>query len=226
MRKYIALFLALIVALSAGAALAEADVTGQWYMYLGGAAAELSLNSDGTYRLAIPLAEEKTGTWKLDDGFIYLDGAAAPDLATWGEGTLMLGDNAAFFTREKPWVYAPADLFPDAPPALLNGYWVCKYVDVNGSPLPAGYAADRTDLYVEGHSAILGGPVLGDVIVKLVEQDGSLATGEDSATAATLALQQDGLLRLTVTGSDSAPQTWYLAQASSPLPDGEEEPAT
>ena len=212
MRKQIALFLALALACTAGLALAEADVVGLWYADLGGAAAELSLNADGTYRLAVPLEEEKTGTWKFDDGFVYLDGASTPDLATWGENTLILGDSEGFFTRGKPWVYAPDDPLPDAPLALFAGYWVCQYVEVNGSPVLADYAADRTDLYIEGHSGILGGPRFGDAQVKFDFADGAL-TCEHAGTQVTLQIQQDGFLRLT-TAPDAA--ALYLFHAAAP----------
>ena len=208
MRKYIALFLAL--ACTAGLALTEADVVGLWYADLGGAAAELTLNADGTYRLAVPLEEEKTGTWKFDDGFVYLDSAATPALATWGENTLMLGDSEGFFTREKPAYYAPADPLPDAPLELFAGYWVCQYVEVNGSPVLADYAADRTDLYIEGTSGILGAPRFGDAQVKLTFADGAL-TCEHAGTQVTLQIQQDGFLRLT-TAPDAA--VLYLLHAA------------
>ena len=214
MRKYIALFLALALACTASLALAEADVTGPWYTDLGGAAAELSLNADGTYRLAVPLEEEKTGTWKFDDGFVYLYGAATPGLATWGENTLMLGDSEGFFTREKPAYYAPADPLPDAPASLFAGYWVCQYVDVNGSPVLADYAADRTDLYIEGHSGILGGPRFGDTQVKFDFADGAL-TCEHAGAQVTLQVQQDGFLRLTLAAPHAA-QILYLTSAPTP----------
>lgn len=213
MKKYIALFLALALMLTTGSALAEEDVTGLWYSDLSGVAAELSLNADGTYRLSVPLEEEKTGTWKLDDGFVYLDGTAIPELATWGENTLMLGDSAGFFTREKPWVYAPDAPRPDAPLDLFAGYWVCQYVDVNGSPLPADYVSDRTDLYIEGHSAILGGPRFGDTQVKLDFADGAMQC-EIGGAQVTIQLQQDGFLRLTNTGPDAA--ILYLLRAPTP----------
>ncbi len=94
MKKALALILTCVLALAILPALAETDVTGLWYADLDGAVAELSLNADGTYRLTVPLEEEKTGAWKLDNGFVYMDGASSPDLATWGEITLMLCDGA------------------------------------------------------------------------------------------------------------------------------------
>ena len=42
-----------------------------------------------------------------------------------------------------------------------------------------------------------------------------------SAPAAELILQQDGLLRLTVTGSDTASQTWYMMRSYSAALDRE-----
>ena len=213
MKKYIALFLALALMCTAGLAGAETDVTGLWYFDLGGAVAELTLNADGTYRLAVPLEEEKTGTWKFDDGFVYLYGAATPGLATWGENTLMLGDSEGFFTREKPAYYAPADPLPDAPASLFAGYWVCQYVDVNGSPVLADYAADRTDLYIEGTSGILGGPRFGDTQVKFEFADGAF-TCELDGTQVTLQIQQDAFLRLALAAPE--PATLYLLRAATP----------
>lgn len=92
-----------------------------------------------------------------------------------------------------------------------------------GTLVPAAALEDETDLYVEGYSAILGGPILGDVIVKFEEQGGVLATAAGSSPSATIVLQQDGLLCLTVTGSETAPQTWYLQRSYSPVLHEEEE---
>ena len=220
MKKYIALFLVLALALSAGLALAETDITGLWYADLGGAAAELSLDAGGSYRLSVPTEEEKTGVWKLDDGFVYMDGSNTPDLATWGENALMLGDGLMLFTREKPWTYAPAELIADAPAALFAGYWVCQYVDTDGSAVPADLADDATDLYVDGHSAILGGPAFGDTQVKMELADGAMRC-ESNGAKVSLQIQQDGFLRLTAEFPDAA-RTWYMARSYAPALDGEE----
>ena len=211
MRKYIALFLALALMCAAGLTLAEADVTGLWYMDLAGAAAELSLNSDGTYRLAVPLAEEKTGTWKLDDGFIYLDGAAAPDLATWGEGTLMLGDHLAFFTREKPWAYSPADPLPDAPAELYASLWKAAYTLRDGDALPAQLTGDNTLIYIEGSKAILKGGPFGYLLTDLTFENGVFTCMADGLTVR-MELQQDDFLRLT-TEKDGRTETRCLLRS-------------
>jgi len=219
MKKHIAICLALILALSAGTALAEADVTGLWYLDLGGAAAELSLDADGAYRLTVPLQEEKTGAWKLDDGFIYLDGAAAPDLATWGENTLMLGDREAFLTREKPWTYVPADPLPDAPADLFAGLWKAAYTLRDGAALPAGLTNDDTLIYIEGTKAILKGGPFGYILTDLTCENGALTCAADGLTVR-LTLQQDAVLRLT-TEKDGQTETRCLRLSA---PDAAEAP--
>ncbi len=211
MKKMMALLLAAALLLPAVPGLAEADaVAGSWYARMGGVTAELTLNTDGTYALSVPGGDTAAGVWVFDDGYLYLDGAAVPTMATWGENTLMLGDSAGFFTREKPAYYAPADPLLDAPLARFAGYWVCQYVEVNGTPIPADDASDRTDLYIEGHSAILGSPRFGDAQVKLTFADGAL-TCEHAGTQVTLQIQQDGFLRLT-TAPDAA--VLYLLHAA------------
>ena len=229
MRKIIAVILInlLIFASFASAETTQSSpVEGDWYTSLNGVPLRLSLKGDGSYERALPAAfgEPVSGTWSFGDGFVRLDdGSALNYLDT---GLLIYTKAGLLFTREAPRTYTPPEAIGAAQADWFAGYWKSVYVDVEGTAFPADVWNDRTDLYVEGHSAILGGPALGDVTVKLAEQDGSLATEEGSATAATLCLQQDGLLRLTVTGSGSAPQIWYMARAFSPLLDGEAKPAT
>ena len=211
MKKHIAIYLALVLALSAVLALAEADVSGLWYADLDGAVAELTLNADGTYRLAVPLQEEKTGTWKLDDGFIYLDGAAEPDLATWANGNLMLGDHMAFFTREKPWSYSPADPLPDAPADLFSGLWKAAYTLQDGAALPASLTGDNTLVYIEGAKAILKGGPFGYALVDLTLENGVFTCAADGLTVR-MALQQDDCLRLT-TEKDGQTETRFLLRS-------------
>ena len=212
MRKYIALFLALALMCAAGLTLAEADVTGLWYMDLAGAAAELTLNADGTYRLAVPLQEDKTGAWKLDDGFLYMDGAAEPDLATWGEGALMLGESEGFFTREKPWTYAPADPLPDIPADLYAGLWKAAYTLQDGAALPADRTGDNTIVYIEGAKAILKGGPFGYILVDLSFENGVFTCAADGLTVR-MALQQDDFLRLT-TEKNGQTETRFLLRSA------------
>ena len=197
MKKTIALFLAIALVLSAAAALSETDISGLWYADLGGVTAELTLNADGSYHLAVPLEEEKTGTWKLDDGFVYFDGANTPGLATWDESTMILGDFAGAFTREKPRFYTTADVITDAPVSLFAGLWRSAYTVQDGAALPAGYSDDNTLIYIEETRALLKGGPFGYRIVDLTLENGALVFSDDEISVR-LEMQQDAFLRLTV----------------------------
>ena len=223
MKKIFALLISLLVVF-ATAAPAE-DASGDWYASLNGLPVHLALGADGTYTVSVPAEAPASGRWELRDGFVYLEGEENSPLNLMDGTMLIWTDACLIFTREKEDGYVPGSAWADAPVILYSDYWKAAYADVAGTPVPAFALEDETDLYVEGHSAILGGPVLGDVIVKLAERDGALVTEEGSAPAAELVLQQDGLLRLTVTGSGTAPQTWYMMRSYSAALDGETEEA-
>ena len=106
------------------------------------------------------------------------------------------------------------------PAESFAGYWKAAYTDVGGTPVPARLLGDETDLYIEGSSAILGGPTLGDTQVKLTWENGAL-TSDIEGVKVRVQFQADGCLRLTVTGNESAPQTWYMALAGCAVPEGE-----
>ncbi|MCR4622034.1 MAG: hypothetical protein K5663_08125 [Clostridiales bacterium] len=213
MKRYIALILACLL-LAALPALAETeDVSGEWYTGINGAAALLTLKADGSYTISYPTAETAKGTWRYDDGYIYLDGEDLPALMTI-DGQLKLCGEAVFFTRERPATYAPAEVLEGIYIGELSGYWKAAYVDKEGTPLPAGLLEDETDLYVEGTHVILGGPEFGDTIVEMAEENGALS-GEIGGAQVLIQQQQDGLLRLSVTSPDAPARVWYLAAATS-----------
>ena len=195
------------------------SVTGDWYASADGLPVHLLLDADNTFTFTAPGQEPVSGVWELQDGYICVNGDRACMLLN--DSAMVQEETGLLFTRGQAAVYSPAGAMEDASAAIYAGYWKAMYADAAGTPVPAFALEDETDLYVEGHSAILGGPVLGDTIVKLAERDGALVTEDGSAPAAELVLQQDGLLRLTVTGSDTAPQTWYMMRSYSAALDGE-----
>ncbi len=71
----------------------------------------------------------------------------------------------------------------------------------------------ETDIYVEGKRAALGGELFGDVIADL-EYDSSAYTCEAGGGNLTLAMQQDGFMRLTLVADE---KTTVLYLASVPL---------
>ena len=219
MKKSIALILACTLALAVLPAFAEEEpsVAGDWYTQVDGVPYQLTLDAGGAYTFTDPRTEPKTGAWEFRDGYIYLDGSAEPSLYTL-EDVLCLGDRGVLFTREKPAGYTPEEPAEDVPLEMFAGYWQSAFADLNGEALPAAALGDATDLYIEGHSAILGGPVLGDKQVKLAFENGAL-TCEVDGLSVLIQYQADEYLRLTVTGKDAAPRIWYLIPGG---PDTEE----
>ena len=198
MKKLFAFLLAFLVLLSS-AALAEAEpenpASGDWFASVEGVPITLTLAPDGAYTLALPaaLGAPQAGTWVLDDGFVRLNDGSVLNLVN--ESLLIWSENGLFFTREPAAVYAPADLLDDAILELYAGYWRCAWVDADGVALPADVLDESTDLYIENATVALGGPRFGDIFWTFDFADGVLSA-DVNGQSVTLALQQDGLLRL------------------------------
>ena len=223
MKKTIALILACIfltAVLPAAAEDAGNPAAGEWYADLDGAAVILTLSPDGTYILSAPALSEmnQAGAWEFRDGYVYMDGDEAFPLSFSGS-TLTQEDSGLFFTREQPETYVPGEIMPDAPAGLFAGLWRSAWILRNGSPVPAGLAEDDTLIYVEGTKAILKGGPFGYRIADFTLENGALACEEDGA-AILLQIQEDGFLRLTVSGGGADEQVLYLVSAGSG--DGEE----
>ena len=191
----------------------NAPVSGIWYSTTSGIPVRLTLSEDGSYTSAAPGTDPVTGTWEERDGDLFLDGSETPEL-TVQDDKLLWNDMAAFFTREEQMVYTPAEIYADFDPALFRGYWKAFCVDVDGAACLASALNDTTDLYVEGNSMILGGPLFGDLPVKAESADGALVCTAEGITV-TLRMQQDGFLRMTVDTGEEA-MTWYLTAVGIP----------
>ena len=211
MKKWLTFLLAFLL-IAAPAALAEAaeqpdPAAGDWFTSVEGVPVTLSLTPDGGYTLVLPaaLGAPQAGTWVLDDGFVRLDDGSALNLVN--EELLIWTANDLIFTREDPALYVPADLMPDAILELYAGYWRCAYIDIGDAIVPADVLDETTDLYIENATAALGGPRFGDIFWTFDFADGVLSA-DVNGQAVTLALQQDGCLRLTLSGE--VPTTLYL----------------
>ncbi len=188
----------------------ETSLTGVWYADLDGIPIAMNLNEDGGYSLQFPGEEPVDGTWEEQEGgFICLDGEEPPEVLILGD-KLKWADSMVFFGREQDSnYYQPAEVNGELPGELYAGYWQCAFVDVGGTAVPAMTMHDRTDLYIEGNSVILGGPAFRDVLVRMTFENGGL-NGENEGAAVKLEMQADAFLRMTVTGEDGSVETRYL----------------
>lgn len=209
---------------------------GEWYAGYQGLVLTLTLSEDGSYAFRVPGVplsalpvipteqgdggSEKdsppasrndaiVGAWALEDGLVALDGGAGGTLLP-VDGVLLWTGADMLFTREMPEVYAPAEINAKTQPGDLDGYWKSHFVAVGEGTVLASALGETTDIYIERERVALGGPLFGDVIVDAVMKDGVL-TYEAEGVAVSLALQQDGFLRLNVEGEN--PVTVYLLPA-------------
>ena len=215
MKKCTSIILILVLLLCCVPAVAEetaADITGDWFGNLNGIPVKITLGADGIYAVSITGDEPETGNWEEQDGYIYLNGSETPEYCVIGD-KLFLNELLTFFSREQQDIYTPAAPTAEIPTEAWRGYWVSAYVDVDGTAYPSSLLNDKTDLYVEGTSAILGGPALQDILVKMESSDGALKCETESA-AVTLQMQEDGFLRMTLT-VDEENLVWYLLLAES-----------
>ena len=190
--------------------------SGAWYTDLSGVPVEMNLGEDGAYTIQIPGYAPETGTWELRDGSIYLNNSALPEFNVMDD-RLLWSAAFTFFSREKTDTYLPTEVLTEVPAEIFSGYWKAVYVDVGNAAYPASMLNDRTDLYIDGTSAILGGPVFHDAQVKMDNVNGAMVCNDDGASVK-LEIQQDGFLRLTLS-FDEEGMIWYLLPAYSAAPD-------
>lgn len=181
----------------------EAELTSvTWYGTEQGIDMTLTLTSDGTYAMELG-GEVKSGVWTEDGGEITLDDDGAPTFLDLGDSLYWLGMETYLTDEEDVFgVYRPADVLTEGVTASdYNGYWKSLYVETDGAIFAADELDDRTDVYIEAPRAALGGPLFGDVMVELTRADSALSWSEGDISV-TLALQEDGLLRLTLADAD------------------------
>ena len=227
MKKLLAILLALSLLLVPALALGEGEapeaaLVGDWYGELNGLVLKLTLNEDGAYAALIVTQPDdvKAGTWAYADGFVHLDGSLLPDINVLSDDVLKWTAFDIFLRREAPQTYAPAELLPGAALELYAGCWKAQYVGVNGAILPSDAIGNETVLYVEGSDLALTGGLFDETVLEAAYADGVLSWSGDGV-ALTLALQQDGFLRLTL-ATDPETVTLYLlpyyVQGLSPEP--------
>ena len=209
MKKIIVLILAL--ALCLGIAQAEETIPpqedasallGDWYGTFHGVPVQLTFREDGAYTAAYPGLPESAqeGVWRLEDGFVFLNGDDSAPLSLDGD-RLSRRSLGLYFTREQAAYYVPADPDPTAPLEAFAGAWHSVYVMGNGGAwIPADLAEEDARIYVEQARAALVEKRVGEKIVDFVFENGAL-TGEGDGFSLSLQMQQDSLLRLTLTAN-------------------------
>ena len=93
MKKLISLILILCIACLLVPAMAEDDVTGDWYYAGMGDAVHFVFNADGTAKLITEMMGQKSeeeGTWSLDGSTMTITFSDQAQTATYADGTITL----------------------------------------------------------------------------------------------------------------------------------------
>ena len=249
MKKLICLALALMLAVCLIPALGEEageyiepSPLGDWYADLDGLAVQLTLNEDGTCFFTAMGKVSEPDAWTLEDGFLYL--AAAEDTVLSFNGEPLCTENGEmFFTREAPKPrYTLAPPWENTPGYYYEGLWLCVFVELGGSPVPAELLAEDSVLWIETEVgdegmvegppeeitygdavAILGGARFGDVIESFVYQDGAyIGKLTETGAAVTLQLLGDEILKVTVETAEETETLYFERDYLLDLEDVEE----
>jgi hypothetical protein len=185
-------------------------VQGEWYADMAGLPITLTLAEDGAYTLTTPGGESRTGVWEAKDGQVILDGDEDAPVLPLGEALRM---EDLLFTRTRPTVYEPAEIYADAAEGSFDGYWVSRFSAAGEGTILSSAIGEDTELYIEGTRLAANGALLGTEEYDCSFDAGALSFTTDKGTVK-LELLQDGFLRLTLDGD--TPAVLYLMAMSLP----------
>ena len=153
MKKLISLVLALCMACMLIPAMADEDLTGDWYGSLMGMGVQLTVNADGSYTISMNGTVAEEGTWAAADGKLTTT-PSTDSPATEFEiqaDALYLGMDGMEMTMTRNPEDAPAaveiaEVKADAAAEEFYGDWTCSAVEVEGMTLDASaYTAAAGD---------------------------------------------------------------------------------
>ncbi len=191
-------------------------VQGEWYADMAGLTVTLTLAEDGSYTLTAPGGEPQSGAWEAKDGQLILDGDEENPVLPLGEALRM---DDLLFTRTRPTVYEPAEVYADAAEGSFDGYWVSHFTAVGDGTILSSAIGEDTELYIEGTRLAANGSLLGLEEYNCTLENGVMTFTTDQGTVR-LELLRDGFLRLTLAGD--TPTVLYLMPM--PLPGETAEP--
>ena len=238
MKKLFSLILALCMVCMLVPAVAEEDVTGEWYLktmkqgeteYDAGAIGyniTMTLNADGTGTMLSPTSEEPTpGSWTLEGDKITVTFEDSPIGGTVADGkiTLSEGEISMVFTREKPEGIKVADVNPAAAAEDFEGTWELAYVGYNGMIIdPSTTGQEMPGLVVENGAMKFTGnssmsQAFGTNAIPLTFADGALgmsvSMGETSY-GIKLEMLEDGMLALTANMGSTEVYMYFVKAAA------------
>ncbi len=233
MKKLISLVLVLCMACMLIPAMADDDITGEWYASFYGAPMKMTLNADGTASMAMADMDMGTAVWTFSDGKFSM---TEDDSGIVSEGTLVDGvltiegdDQLIEFTREPVQEITVAEVNPEAAAEEFEGAWSITYVDLGGMLVDAvASGSNMPDVKIEngalsfcGDGAEFMTSVFGDAAIPLTYENGAMAFFMEISNDAQpmkggfkAELLQDGMLALTVVRGDETVVMYYTSAAA------------
>ena len=241
MKKLISLVLALCLACMLIPALAEDDVTGEWYANMMGVAVKFTINADNTFTMEVPgLGQTQEGTWKLEGEEITLTVGDQPEKGTFKDGVLSMtfGGQEVALSREPIEGIKVAEVNAEAKAEDFNGEWTLKYMGMQGLVVDLSAAGEQAEsmpktlkfedgalVFPEGENSI--SQMVGGDTTKLAYADGIYSYLMDLGETAGVKIEvkaellQDGMLALTINmsyGEETMGVQLYYVKAEAEAP--------
>lgn len=235
MKKLISLVLILCMACMLIPAIADDDISGEWYASFYGVPMTMTLNADGTASMAVGDTDMGTAVWTFSDGKFTM---TEDESGVVSEGTLVDGvltidgdDQLIEFTREPVQGITVAEVNPAAVAEDFEGTWSVTYVGLENMLVDAVAAGDVPDVKIENSALSFFGDgadsmtfFFGEAAIPLTYENGTMnysieiPNDAQSLTATVKAeILQDGMLAVTVDlGGDAMVMYYTKAAAEEP----------
>ena len=235
MKKLIPLVLILCMACMLVSAVADDDISGDWYASYFGMPMTMTLNADGTASMAAEgVGDLGTATWTLENGKFTMTETENGMVSegTYIDGVLALDNDGQLleFTREPVQGITIAEVNPEAAAEDFEGKWAPAYVNFEGMTLDAAASGVTFGVIIENSSLRFEGEAesmtffVGTDAIPMAYENGALNFSVELANDAapmTITLRaeilQDGMLALVLdTGMGS--MTVYFVKAAAEEP--------
>ncbi len=228
MKKLISLVLILCMACMLVPAMADEDLTGDWYASFAGAVMTMTVNADGTLTMLIPgQAEASPGTWTLEGDQITITVQDSPATGTVTADGIALSEGGMdlLFTREPIGAITVADVKADAAEEEFYGEWTMTYLGAEGMILDAASAGMVFPNIKLGKGTVEFIPSSDEDLYALMFSllgltssyaDGKLAltaTTEGADATGTVEMLTDGMIKVSL-DDDDGPMVMYYSPAA------------
>lgn len=233
MKKLISLVLILCMACMLLSAMADDDITGEWYASLYGVPLKMTLNADGTASMAMGDTDMGTAAWTFSDGKFSMteDESGVVSEGTLVDGVLTIEDDDQLieFTREPVQGITVAEVNPAAAAEDFEGSWTITYVDLGGMLVDASAAGGSVpDVKIEnGALSFIGDGAesmsffFGEAAIPLAYENGAMNYSVEIPNDAEpitgiikVEMLQDGMLVVTVEFGYGATMMYYNSAAA------------